>query len=37
MKQARTKHLDFILGDILALELAHGIMVLVSNGRLNEV
>ena len=36
MKQARTKHLDFILGDILALELAHGIMVLVSNGRLNE-
>lgn len=36
MKQARTKHLDFILGDILALELAHGIMVFVSNGRLNE-
>ncbi len=36
MKQARTKHLDFILGDILALELAHGIMVLAGNGRLNR-
>ena len=36
MKQARTKHLDFIIGDILALELAHGIMVLASNRQLNQ-
>ncbi len=34
MKQARTKHLDFIIGDIIALELAQAIMVAVSPNKL---
>lgn len=32
MKNARTKHLEFVFGDILAIELAHGLMMFVCNG-----
>ncbi len=34
MKNARTKHLDFIIGDMIALELAHFLTVLVFTPRL---
>lgn len=33
MRNARTKHLDFIIGDITALELAHGLVVILSQER----
>ena len=33
MRNARTKHLDFIIGDIAALELAHGLVVILSQER----
>lgn len=37
MKHTRTKHLDFIIGDIVALSLAQYLMVIVNQDRLNPV
>ena len=37
MKNARTKHLDFIIGDMVALGLARFLMVLMNQDKLNPV
>lgn len=37
MKNARTKHLDFIIGDMVALGLAQFLMVLLNQDKLNPV
>ncbi|MBS1460974.1 MAG: sugar transferase, partial [Clostridium sp.] len=37
MKNARTKHLDFIIGDMVALGLAQFLMVLMNQDKLNPV
>ena len=37
MKNARTKHLDFIIGDMVALGLAQFLMVLMNQDKMNPV
>ena len=37
MKNARTKHLDFIIGDMLALGMAQFLMMILNQDKLNRV